>query len=151
VGKPRRFCNFLQEASPFSYRNVSPPWSGSFTAKILSTPPKVSSTSPSNLATGVPVTTNIRATFLEAGSGIVPDTLTADTFKVVQVKPTGNVPVSGTLGFDEGSQTATFDPSSSLANGLYKATLTTGIKDRAGNALLRDYSWTFTTAGPSKR
>jgi hypothetical protein len=118
------------------------------TVKIDKTAPSVSSTSPPNLATGVAATSNISATFLEEGSGIDPDSLTNSTLKVEQVRPTGNVPVSGTVSYDESSQTATFDPSSSLAKGLYRATITTGVKDRAGNALAKDYTWTFATAGP---
>jgi Bacterial Ig-like domain/Regulator of chromosome condensation (RCC1) repeat len=114
------------------------------------TAPEVSSTSPPNLATGVPATANISATFLEEGSGIDESTVTSDTFKVVQVKPTGNVPVSATaVSFNVDTQTATFDPSNSLATGLYRATLT-GVADKAGN-VMPDYTWTFATAGPSKR
>jgi hypothetical protein len=71
--------------------------------------------------------------------------------EVVQVKPKGNVPVQGTFSLDEDSQTATFDPSSSLAKGLYRATVTTGVKDKAGDALVKAYTWTFATAGPPSR
>jgi Zn-dependent metalloprotease len=126
--------------------------------RVDKTPPVVSSTTPLNNATGVDATANISASFFEEGSGIDPDTiitdtdtLTSDTFKVVQVKPTGKVTVSGTVNYDEFSQTATFHPSNSLAKGLYRATLTTGAKDNAGNALANDYTWTFTTAGPPSR
>ena len=115
------------------------------------TPPEVSSTSPTHNASGVATTANVSATFFEEGSGIDPDTLTTDTFKVVQVKPTGNVPVAGTVTYDESSQTATFDPSSNLTKGLYRATITTGVEDRAGNALTNRYAWTFATAGPSRK
>ena len=97
------------------------------TVKVDKTPPKVSSTSPLNNATGVAATAKISATFSESGSGIDPDSLTNSTFKVVQVKPTGNVRVSGTLRYDGGTQTATFTPSSSLARGVYRATLKTGV------------------------
>ena len=115
------------------------------------TPPEISFTSPSNNATGVRATATISATFVEEDSGIDPDTLTTDTFKVVQVKPTGNVLVSGSVGYDESSQTATFYPDRSLAKGLYRATLTTDVADEAGNALANNYTWRFTTVGPSKK
>lgn len=76
--------------------------------KIDKTPPTVSSTSPPNNATGVAATAKISATFSESDSGIDPDSLSADTISVVQVKPTGNVPVSGTLSYDESSKKVTF-------------------------------------------
>jgi hypothetical protein len=95
----------------------------------------------------VAATANISATFFEEGSSIDPDTLTNSTFKVVQVKPSGNVSVSGTVSYDEASKTATFDPSSSLPKGVYRVTITNGVKDRAGNALPRAYTWQFATAG----
>jgi Tol biopolymer transport system component len=120
--------------------------------KIDKTAPQVSSTSPANNATGVSATAKISATFLEGGSGIDPDTLTTDTFKVERVKPTGNVPVSGTLGYDEPTQTVTFTPDGKgLAKGLYRATITTGVEDKADNALANDYTWQFATAGPPPR
>lgn len=115
------------------------------------TAPVVSSTSPLNNQTGVLVTDNISATFAENGSGIDPDSLitNASPFKVVQVRPTGNVPVSGEVSYNENDQEATFDPVSSLAKGLYRVTLT-GVADNADN-VMPDYTWTFATAGPSSR
>jgi hypothetical protein len=88
---------------------------------------------------------------LHNGSGVDPGTLDESTFKVVRVKPTGNVQVEGDVGYHEESQTATFDPSDSLAKGLYRATLTTDVADNAGNSLASEYTWTFATAGPPKR
>jgi hypothetical protein len=42
--------------------------------------------------------------------------------------------------------TATLAPTSSLAgNTTYQATITTGAKDAAGNAMAANYTWTFTT------
>ena len=69
---------------------------------------------------------------------------------MVQLKPTGNVRVSGKVSYDVSSKKATFDPSGSLAKGFYRATITTGVKDKAGNALANNYTWQFTTAGSSK-
>jgi hypothetical protein len=61
----------------------------------------------------------------------------------------GNAPVSGTAGYDVPSKTATFKPFSNLApNTTYTATIVggaSGVKDLAGNPLLLDKSWTFTT------
>jgi len=125
------------------------------TVKIDETPPSVSSTNPSNNANGVAATANISATFSESGSGIDLGTFTNSTFQVVQLKPTGNMPVSlGKFSLhedSEDSQTVTFDPESSLAKGAFRATLTTDITDKAGNALANAYTWQFATAGPSKK
>jgi hypothetical protein len=41
---------------------------------------------------------------------------------------------------------ATFAPTAALAEGkIYTATVTTGAKDAAGNALAANYTWSFTT------
>jgi len=46
--------------------------------------------------------------------------------------------------------TATFTPLSNLEmDTAYTATITTGVKDRAGNPLAADYSWLFTTGSVS--
>src|SRR5437867_2612466 len=52
--------------------------------------------------------------------------------------------VAGTVTY--AGVTATFNPSSPLPpNTPYTATMTTGARDLAGNALASDFSWTFTT------
>jgi hypothetical protein len=54
------------------------------------------------------------------------------------------------VSFDSATKKATLDPGSELeANTIYTATITTGVKDRAGNALAQQVSWSFTTAGSS--
>jgi len=123
-----------------------------FNVQLDKTPPEVSWTVPSNYDTRVYPDDDILAAFAPDLSGIDPNTVTPDTFKVVKVKPTGNVPVSGTVNLnwnhDFSYQYATFDPSNSLAKGLYRATITTDVKDKAGNALAKNYTWTFATVGP---
>jgi hypothetical protein len=81
------------------------------------------------------------ATFSEA---IDPATLTSATFTLAQGVTTiaGAVSVSGT--------NARFNPNASLApSTVYTATLTTGVKDLQGNALLLPYTWMFTTGTTS--
>ena len=54
---------------------------------------------------------------------------------------------SRTLSADK--KTVTLDPTNNLANSTeYTATVTTGVKDLAGNALASNQSWTFTTVAP---
>jgi hypothetical protein len=112
-----------------------------FTTGVVAdtTAPTVSSTSPANSAIGVVVTGTINAVFSEAmDSG----TISTTTFTLVGPNAT---PVTGTVGF--ATLTATFSPVSNLASStVYTATVTTGVQDLAGNALVSNYVWTFTTA-----
>jgi len=102
------------------------------------TPPTVSATSPTFGATGVALNTLVSATFSEAMSNA---TLTTTSFTLKTspggVAVTGTVSVSGT--------TATFTPTAPLVAGTYTATITTGAKDAAGNALAANFAWSFTT------
>jgi len=101
------------------------------------TAPLVSSTSPASAATGVPVNTKVLATFSEV---MDPLTITTSTFTLKQ----GTTPVSGVVSY--AGTTATFVPSSNLAaSAAHTATITTGAKDIAGNALAANYVWSFTT------
>src|SRR6185295_11358982 len=63
--------------------------------------------------------------------------------------PTGT-PVTGTVAYDVVSKIATFTPASNLAgNTTYTATVTTGARDLADNALASNFAWSFTTAAAS--
>jgi hypothetical protein len=108
--------------------------------------PTVSSTSPANLATGVFINGKIDVTFSEA---MDPATISTTTFTVVGP---GGVPVTGTVAL--ATRTATFAPESNFTNStVYTATLTTGVKDLAGNAMAEPYVWSFTvgtTAGTGR-
>ena len=97
------------------------------------TAPTVSSTTPANGATGVAVT----ATFSEA---MDPATITTATFTL-----SGGGAVTGAVTY--AGTTATFTPTASLAYSTpYTATITTGARDLAGNALAVNYVWTFTAS-----
>ncbi len=104
------------------------------------TPPTVISTDPLNLATSVAVNKVITANFSEA---MDPLTITALTFTLND----GDLPVAGTVTY--AGTTATFTPLADLATfKTYYATITTGAKDLAGNALVSNYTWSFTTLLP---
>ena len=111
------------------------------------TVPMVSNTNIANFATGVPVNTKVSASFSEA---MDPLTLTAATFTLMQgANPfSGAGPVSGIVTYT--GVAATFTPNVALIpNTEYTATITTGAKDLAGNALASPYTWKWTTAkGP---
>jgi hypothetical protein len=74
-------------------------------------------------------------------------TITPTTFTV---SGTVGAPVTGNVTYDAATQIARFTPSSGLATGTeYTATITTGAKDGAGNALASNYVWSFTTSALS--
>ncbi len=105
------------------------------------TAPTVSSTNSDDANTGVPINKRIAATFSEAMN---PLTITAATFTVTGP---GTTPVSGTVTYAVVATTAIFTPTSNLAsNTTFTATITTVAEDLAGNALARNFVWTFTTA-----
>jgi len=126
------------------------PNSWTFTTALAAVPPdttapRVSSTNPVDLATNVSVVTkSINATFTEA---MDPTTISTATFTLTGP---GLTPVAGSLSYDPLNNIATFSPLTDLAfSTLYTATVTTGAKDLAGNALASGTvpnPWTFTTA-----
>jgi hypothetical protein len=99
--------------------------------------PTVTATTPANGDSGVGLNTRITATFSKEMNQF---TVTTATFTLQQ----GNTPVSGTVTL--AGTTATLAPSANLApNTAYTATITTGARDLAGNALAEKYSWSFST------
>ena len=121
--------------------NPAKSWSFTTAAASDTTPPTVTSTNPASGANGFPIASSITATFSEA---IQPTTVTTSTFTL---KDSAGTTIAGSVGLTNGNL-ATFDPQSSLvASTTYTATLSTGIKDIAGNALTPAKSWSFTTAG----
>ena len=112
-------------------------WSFTTGAVAVVTPPTVSSTDPANVATAVPINQKVSATFSRAMDA---STVTTSTFTLAQ----GTTSISGFVSYS--GSTAIFAPASNLAsNTVYTATITTGAKDLAGNALAGNYVWTFTT------
>jgi hypothetical protein len=110
------------------------------------TAPTVSSTVPLDASSGVAVNANITATFDEV---MDPSTIVGSTFTLQQ----GTISVAGSVSYL--STTATFKPNSNLAaSTVYTASVSTGAKDLAGNALAVAKTWSFTTgtavaAGPA--
>jgi hypothetical protein len=114
-------------------------WSFSTGATADTTAPVASSTVPANGAASVATNGALTATFSEAMDAA---TISTATFTVTGP---GAVAVTGTVTYV--GQTATFHPATVLATDtLFTATITTGTKDLAGNALAASYTWSFTTA-----
>jgi hypothetical protein len=99
-------------------------------------PPTVKSTSPSNGASRVANFSPITVTFSEP---MMPSTINPATF----VLDNG---VTGKVSYNSDTNTASIIPSSYLAfSTTYTATITSNVKDAAGNAMTAPYSWIFTT------
>ncbi|MGI9043509.1 MAG: Ig-like domain-containing protein [Gemmatimonadaceae bacterium] len=108
---------------------------------IDNTPPTVTGVVPANNATAVPTSSTVRVTFSEP---MDPATITTSTITVRNTVTT--VVVAGTMSYDQATRTAAFTPGglSNLTN--YTVTVTTGVRDLAGNALAAPFTSTFTTA-----
>jgi N-acetylglucosamine-6-sulfatase len=121
-----------------------------------STPPTVISTVPSVNVTGVAPVVNITATFSEK---MDPVSITKSTFKLYKVTSRGTTQITNvTVKPSSDGLKATLDPYGMSAtllakNTKYKAVVTTGVKDVAGNPLdqnptttgLQQMAWFFTT------
>src|SRR6266571_969634 len=113
--------------------------SWSFTTGVIpdTTAPTVSATVPANATTGVGITAQLATTFSEPMDA---STINTSTFTLKQ----GTTAVSGTVSYN--GVTATFTPTGNLAPlTTYTATISSGARDLAGNALASDISWSFTT------
>src|SRR5207249_3341588 len=111
----------------------------SFTTDVIpdTTSPTVTAMVPAHSATGVYISSQIAGTFSEAMDA---STINTSTFTLMQ----GTPPPYTTL-FRSGV-TATFAPAGNLAPlTTYTATIGTGARDLAGNALAADFVWSFTT------
>jgi hypothetical protein len=126
---------------------VAKTWSFTTGTATDTTAPTVSSISPLDAATGVTLNSTVNAIFSKAMSAT---TINASNFTLMQ----GPTAVAGTVTY-AGTTTARFTPASNLVpSTVYTATITTGVKDLAGNALAANKVWSFTTgtttaAGPA--
>jgi methionine-rich copper-binding protein CopC len=104
------------------------------------TSPTVSTTTPADGATNIPIAAAIAATFDEP---VAPGSVTATTFIL---KDSANNQISGSITVNGSTALFSLLPGSLMNYATnYTATLTTGVKDLAGNSLQSNYVWTFTT------
>jgi hypothetical protein len=102
--------------------------------------PVLNSTDPLNNATGVLSNKVVALNF-----NVVMDPLTINASTVTLMQ--GANAISGTVACS--GTTATFTPSSVLVEGMiYTASVSTGVKDLAGNALAASSNFSFTTVAP---
>jgi methionine-rich copper-binding protein CopC len=117
-----------------------------FTTAADITRPTVINTNPADNSITVSRTTAITVTFSES---MKPVTVTSATN--IFIAPTaGGANASGTLSYNDALKQAIFTPTAGtplLANTQYTVTVTTGVQDLAGNGLLGNFIFKFTT-GP---
>lgn len=105
------------------------------------TRPEVITTSPVDNATDVSTRTDINVTFSEV---MDPETINITTFTLET--SAGSIPVAGVVTCTD--TTATFNSTIPLLPGIeYIARLTIEVADLAGNTLLIEKEWSFTTGG----
>ena len=112
-----------------------------FSSMVDTTAPSVESVSPAAAAPDVRLTSSVEATFSEA--------IDATTVNERNFTLTGggdSAPVAAEVSYDAANNKATLVPHSYLeASQTYTATITTAVKDTAGNALANDQAWSFAT------
>ena len=110
------------------------------------TRPTITSRTPAPGATGVALSVSPTATFSEAMN---PATITSSTFTLQ--KQGAPSPVAASVSYS--ATTATLDPTANLdPSSTYTLTVkggASGVRDVAGNTLLADVTWTFTTLAGS--
>jgi hypothetical protein len=124
-----------------------PAVSGTYVATygVDTSAPTVSSTTPATSATGVTTTAPVAATFSEAMNAA---SIGAST---VELRDSSNALVPATITYDAGSRSAIVTPTASLAaQAVYTVIVHGGatdprVKDAAGNALVANKTWSFTT------
>jgi len=116
-------------------------WSFTTEAVFDETPPEVSGTNPVNGETGVSVNIEeITVTFSEAMDA---DSITTSTFLISDGI---GCSIEGQVDYCPGDMTVIFKPANPLSYAtMYTVTITTEVRDVAGNAMLADYTWSFTT------
>lgn len=124
----------LATSAPVDFNATKPSFRVDTTAPVVAPP-----TVPAGGASGVAATPTISVAFTEIASGINPATVIAANFTV-----SGSVSGVHTTA-PTGTTTVTFNQVGAFTPGeTVTCTVTTGLRDLAGNALASPYSWTFT-------
>lgn len=118
-------------------------WTFTTGAALDTTPPTVSSTVPTNGATGVAVNAVVTVSFSEPM-----DPLSITSANVRLACP-ATTPITATVGYTVLGNVATLIPASNLpASTICTGTVTTAVRDVAGNQMVLPFVWSFTT-GPA--
>lgn len=108
------------------------------------TPPTVVSVSPTNGATGVPVSGGQIAVgyYLPVIEAVLSEPVDAASVTTSSFTVAG---VAGNVAYDVATHTARFWPKAQLAPGRAYSAVLAGVKDLKGNAMAAPFGWTFTT------
>jgi hypothetical protein len=107
---------------------------------VDTTRPTVILTHPEDGETDVAINRKITATFSEA---MDPSTINAARFTLTD---SGETPIAGTVTYAAVGNTAIFTPTSFLpVNTTFTAMIGSTVQDLAGNGLVSDFMWSFTT------
>ncbi len=121
--------------------NVS--WSFTTGAQPDTTPPTIASVAPTSGATNVPTNANTKQIITATFSEQVNCLTVASSFNLTD---SGGIVVTGNATCINGGMGAVFTPALPLAyNSAYTATITAGLTDLAGNHLVLQKQWSFTT------
>jgi hypothetical protein len=153
VGVKDSVGNPLVADKVWSFTTLPPPLPTDTTA------PRVTSTSPKHTATGVASSDTLTATFSEK---MDPASITNSTFKLLKLNPDGSITqvTNVTVSLSTDGLVGTLNPFETSATLLeksttYRAVVTTGARDVAGNQLdqntttttgLQQKAWYFTTS-----
>lgn len=137
---------YVSDDAPGDTGALTGGWSLRITTDVVA--PSVRSTTPSSFRTRVSRTANVRAAFTEQ---VQPRTVNRATVYLVRAGTTRHV--RATVTYDVTRARAVLDPRAALrAHTRYRAFVTTGVRDLAGNNLDQSTragrqlkSWTFTT------
>lgn len=100
----------------------------------------VTSTAPADGQAGVGIGTKVVAVFNKAVNSA---TVNETSFTL---QGAGETAITGAVSYDASTRTATLEPGSDLSGStVYTATLTTNVEDEAGDSLVEDVTWTFTS------
>jgi hypothetical protein len=106
------------------------------------TKPTITGTTPGGGTSNIQLNSVIKVTFSEP---MLASSVSTNTFTLRIADTTTKL--GGAVSLSQDGKTATFDPSPDLASSTrYVATIFTGAKDLAGNALSESKKWSFTTA-----
>src|SRR5262249_54050377 len=133
-GSGSAFPSLTYQASNYWVDAVYSPTAGS-------TPPSVTTVTPSAGSTGNPVSAAPTATFSQP--------VTPATVSFTLTGPGGSA-VAGSVTFNGANTVATFTPASPLAASTSYTATVSGAQNSSGIAMTAPFSWTFTTGTPTQ-